>query len=128
MTNFLFCNPDIHQERFVFGDYVLTTDGRELILLCYHFFSPIVQVFRIYYVAQLIAVADLQNWMKEILASCSRKAHTYDLKEQQPPPELPILEATFIPTGGVGHSAAVNALVAMDFTAMGSSSRSSEHL
>lgn len=86
------------------------------------------QVFRIYYVAQLIAVADLQNWMKEILASCSRKAHTYDLKEQQPPPELPILEATFIPTGGVGHSAAVNALVAMDFTAMGSSSRSSEHL
>jgi hypothetical protein len=44
-----------------------------------------------------------------------------------PPPELPILEATFIPTGGVGHSSAVNALVAMDFTAMGSS-RSSEHL
>ncbi len=64
--------------------------------------------------------------MKEILASCSRKAHTYDLQEQQQP-ELPILEATFIPTGGVGHSSAVNALVAMDFTAMGSS-RSSEHL
>jgi len=86
-----------------------------------------ITVFRIYYVAQLIAVADLQNSMKEILASCSRKAHTYDLQEQQPPPELPILEATFIPTGGVGHSSAVNALVAMDFTAMGSS-RSSEHL